>query len=37
MTPLEAACQHLVLVAWVSDVRIIEQHMEFFFLAIFKK
>ena len=35
MTPLETRCQHFVLVARVNNVRIIEQHMEFLFLAIF--
>jgi len=34
MTPLESTCQYFVLVLWVSNVRIIEQHMEFLFLAI---
>jgi len=36
MTPLEAMCQQFVLVAWVSNVRIIEQHVEFLFFAIFE-
>jgi hypothetical protein len=34
ITPLEAPCQYFVLVLWVRNVRIIEQHMEFLFLAI---
>ena len=34
MTPLEATYQHVVLVTWVSNVRIIEQNVEFLFLAI---
>ena len=36
MTPLEATCQLVALVVWVSNVRIVEQHMEFLFFAIFE-
>ena len=36
MTPLDARCQHFILVAWVNNVRIIEQHMERLFLAVLK-